>query len=161
MKLYEVVDDYLEILSLEEDEVTQEQLEVLKVAIEEEIKSKSGNIIKVVKNIESEINTIEEEVKRLNELKKSKVKTLDNLKEYTKYNLLRLGTSKITTPFGNISVGNNPPSVNVLDENAIPEKFIKEKVVKTLDKKYIKEELKNGIEIPGCELNYTKRLIIK
>lgn len=162
-KLYELANDYMEIVNLE-GQAPEEQLELIKSVIQEEVNNKSGNIIKLIKNIESDVKAIDEEIKRLNSIKKIKNNTINNIKEYTKQNLVNMDIKKIQTPFGNISIRNNPPSLNIPDETLVPDNF-KEKVVEYVisseNKKAIKEILKEGNTVPGCELTYGKSIIIK
>lgn len=159
-KLYELVDDYMEIVELEE-EMNDEQIEEIKKAIEYEINNKSGNIVKIVKSIESDIKAIDEEVKRLNKIKKAKKNTITNIKNYTKQQLELMGTKKVATPFGNISIRKNPVSLVINNENLIPEDYYEEEVVKNINKEVIKDLLKQGREIPGCELQQGTSLTIK
>ena len=46
-------------------------------------------------------------------------------------------------------------------EEKIPEEFFKVKETKLLNKDKLKESLKNGEDIPGCELIQEKRISIK
>ena len=87
-KLYELANDYMEIVNLE-GQAPEEQLELIKSVIQEEVNNKSGNIIKLIKNIESDVKAIDEEIKRLNSIKKIKNNTINNIKEYTKQNLVK------------------------------------------------------------------------
>lgn len=160
MKLYELVQDYMEIVELE-GQMNDEQIATIKAVIEDEINNKSGNIIKVIKNIESDVKAIDEEVKRLNALKKHKKNTVDSIKGYMKAQLELMNTKKITTPFGNISIRKNPVSLVINDETLIPENYYEEEVVKNLNKEVIKDLLKQGKEIPGCELRQGTSLTIK
>lgn len=159
-KLYELAADYMEIVELE-SEINDDQITIIKAAIQEEVQNKSGNIIKVVKSIEGDVKAIDEEIKRLNKLKKAKKNTIDSIKNYTKSQLELMGTKKLQTPFGNISIRNNPVSLVVVDESLIPDKFIGEEVVKTVNKAMIKDLLKDGEKIPGCELQQGTSLTIK
>lgn len=160
MKLYELAQDYMELVELE-GQVDEEHLELIKQAVMEEIENKSGNIIKIIKSIESDVKSIDEEIKRLNALKKAKNNTINSIKEYTKQHLININAKKIQTPFGNITVRNNAPSLNIIDENLIPNEFKELKVEYTINKNDIKDLLKDGKKIAGCELKFGKSLIIK
>ena len=50
---------------------------------------------------------------------------------------------------------------NVENEEKIPEEFFQVKETKLLNKDKLKESLKNGEDIPGCELIQEKRISIK
>ena len=49
----------------------------------------------------------------------------------------------------------------IVDEEKIPEEFFQVKETKLLNKDKLKESLKNGEDIPGCELIQEKRISIK
>lgn len=159
-KLYQLTQDYMEIVELEE-QMNDDQIELIKKAIEEEIVDKTGNIIKVVKSIEGDIKAIDEEVKRLNKLKKIKKNAVDNIKLYTKLQLESIGTKKLNTPLGNISIRKSPAALVINDETLIPKDYYEEEIVKNLNKEVIKDLLKQGKEIPGCELRQGTSLTIK
>ena len=75
--------------------------------------------------------------------------------------LTELGMKKVETTLGNISVRNNAPSLVVEDENLLNEKFKTEVTAVKIDKKAIKEALKNGEEVIGVRLENSNSLIIK
>ncbi|HGR7710955.1 siphovirus Gp157 family protein [Clostridioides difficile] len=80
--LYELTTDLLEI----EEGLTEttgnetEKLEEIKEIIKQEIQNKNTRIVSVILNIDSDINSIDSEIKRLQELKRVKKNTLDRLK---------------------------------------------------------------------------------
>lgn len=65
--------------------------------------------------------------------------------------LIRLDLKRIDHPEFTIYRQKTPAKVDVFDETKVPEKF-KVEQPKTLDKKAIKEALKDGIEVPGAEM---------
>jgi hypothetical protein len=66
---------------------------------------------------------------------------------------------KIKTPLFTVSLQKNPPSVEIVNEDLIPEQF--KKVTYTVAKKDILEALKNGQVIEGAEIKQTKSLRIR
>ncbi|MEL1227756.1 MAG: siphovirus Gp157 family protein, partial [Candidatus Neomarinimicrobiota bacterium] len=60
-----------------------------------------------------------------------------------------------------IAMYKNPVKVHIVDEEKIPDEFFQVKETKLLNKDKIKESLKNGEDIPGCELIQEKRISIK
>ena len=60
----------------------------------------------------------------------------------------------------NFSIQKNPVSVNITDENILPEDYLIPQPPK-VDKSSLKEALKNGIEVPGAELKQTEGLRIR
>ena len=74
-----------------------------------------------------------------------------------------LGKDEIKSPLINIKVRENPVSVVVKDENAVPMQFKTEKTTVTVNKNAIKLAMKEDAElkIDGIELTRTKKLSIK
>lgn len=128
--LYELTTDLLEI----EEGLTEitgneaEKLEEIKEIIKQEIQNKNTRIVSVILNIDSDINSIDSEIKRLQELKRVKKNTLDRLKSNIKDCMELLGTKKVETILGNISIRKSAGSLVIEDEEKIPG------IYKTVDK---------------------------
>ena len=71
------------------------------------------------------------------------------------------GKEEIKNPLISIKIRENPVSVVIKDENAIPSKFKTEKTTITVNKNAIKLAAKDGEIIDGIELVRTKKLAIK
>lgn len=75
------------------------------------------------------------------------------------------GIKKIECPAFTIAVQNNPQSVEILDESLIPAEYIRtsepKPPVATPDKKQILSALKSGVDVSGCAIKQTNRLVIK
>ncbi|MCJ0497906.1 siphovirus Gp157 family protein, partial [Clostridioides difficile] len=120
--LYELTTDLLEI----EEGLTEitgneaEKLEEIKEIIKQEIQNKNTRIVSVIINIDSDINSIDSEIKRLQELKKIKKNSLDRLKSNIKECMELLGIKKVKTFLGNISIRKSAGSLVIEDEEKIP-----------------------------------------
>ncbi|WP_131780674.1 siphovirus Gp157 family protein, partial [Clostridioides difficile] len=120
--LYELTTDLLEI----EEGLTEttgnetEKLEEIKEIIKQEIQNKNTRIVSVILNIDSDINSIDSEIKRLQELKRVKKNTLDRLKSNIKDCMELLDTKKVETFLGNISIRKSAGSLVIEDEEKIP-----------------------------------------
>lgn len=68
---------------------------------------------------------------------------------------------EISTDSITVKVRKCPQSVEVVNEGAIPERFWREKVVRTLDKEAVKEALKAGERVPGAALVRNEKVSIK
>ena len=157
MNLYELSADLMSLNDIEDVE----DVELIREIIEQQIQAKSTGIIAVVRNLESNIDAIDIEIKRLQELKRKKQNNITRLKEYTKECMELRGVKKLETSLGNISIRKTPPSVNVVDENLIPLEYIETKQVMSIDKKLILSDLKDGLVIPGAEIKQGTSLTIK
>lgn len=141
--LYELTTDLLEI----EEGLTEttgneaEKLEEIKEIIKQEIQNKNTRIVSVILNIDSDINSIDSEIKRLQELKKVKKNTLDRLKSNIKDCMELLGTKKVETVLGNISIRKSAGSLVIEDEEKIPAIYKTVEQVVKVDKNTIKDFL--------------------
>jgi hypothetical protein len=155
MKLYEIKEDLEENLDLltevGEDNLAQENCQEMLDFLKEELKAKSGNILKYVRNLESEKLIIKEEIERLEKLKKGKESKVEFLKKYLIQTMLELDEKKIETDLGSYGI-RAKSRVEILDMNSLPEEFVKTKIERTADKIKIGEYLKYNGELPGARM---------
>ena len=144
--LYELTGQFLEIYNLELDEET--KLDTLdSIDWQTDYEEKVENYIKVMKN----------EIKRLTDLNKADEKKKDHLKETLSASMSLTGHERVDTPLFKVSFRKSQ-AVEV-DELVLPESY---KVATWKpDKKRLKEDLKNGLEIVGASLVERKNLSIR
>ena len=146
--LYEMTND---LVSLMDEEINEEAREEIINLIKLQMEVKAENIIAVIRNYETRIDGIKAEEKRLSEYRKSEEKKLEKLKEYTVYCMEQLGNKKLDTNLGRISLRKKPASLNIVNEELIPNEY--KELVQTIkiDKAQIKKDLKdkaiNGVEL--------------
>lgn len=117
--LYELTSDLRELQDIDFTEAQEEQINQIKDIIKAQIDSKGTGIIAVIRNEESDIEALKAEIKRLQDLKKSKENRIENLKKYTKECLEDANIKKVSTSLGNMTVRKNPASVEIIDESLI------------------------------------------
>ena len=158
--LYQINQDLLEIFQQvdeQEGELTPEQETALEIK-EGELQQKAVAYREVIGNNEQFIQRIDDEIKRLQALKKQKQGLVQRLKD----NLLNA-----VNLFGEFTVGTvtfgtrKSSSVIVEDVNALPGEYKKVKVTETADKTAIKKALKAGEQIEGCSIQESINLKIK
>lgn len=154
--LYELTGQYLEIYNMELDEET--KLDTLdSIDWETEYETKVENYIKVMKNIDADVEARKAEIKRLTELNKADEKKKDHLKDTLSASMNMTGHERVDTPLFKVSFRKSQ-AVEV-DEAVLPEAY---KVTTWKpDKKRLKEDLKNGLEIIGACLVERKNLSIR
>ena len=154
--LYELTGQFLDIYNLELDEET--KLDTLdSIDWNSDYENKVENYIKVIKNIESDVEARKNEIKRLTELNKADEKKKDHLKETLSTSMVLTGHERVDTPLFKVSFRKSQ-AVEV-DELVLPESY---KVATWKpDKKRLKEDLKNGLEIVGASLVERKNLSIR
>ena len=164
MNLYKIDKAYLDVIEngFSFDDETGEVLfdESMIDQLEGEFYDKIDNICAYIKNQEALKAGISEEVKVLNDRKKSTDKKIDYLKKLITDSMERREVKKIETPRNRISFRKSV-SVNVLDENQIDGSYFVEKVERKLDKKTLLADLKNGVEVDGAELLEKQNIQIK
>ena len=148
--LYDIKNRFVELLN--RDDLTTEEVKELGQQLALELKNKAENIVKYNFILESNINALNEEIERLNNIKKGIVAKQDKFKEYIKENMEQLDIEKLETPVGTLKIKKNPASVKILHENEIPVEYIKEKITTSIDKTKIKEDIKKGLVVLGAEL---------
>lgn len=147
MKLYELTENYVDILDLierdGEKEVLIDTLDMLKDSIDDKVE----NIAKIIKETESNIDKVDQEIKRLQNKKKTLKNNNDSLKEYLLEQLEKSDIKKINTNLFSVSVRNNPVKIVVTDESKLPDEFfiIKKTVDKTKIKEYLKHDFLDGV----------------
>ena len=122
--------------------------------------SKSENYAYITKQFDGEMDIIDNEIKRLQQAKKSREKTIERLKATIELAMLTFDVNKIETPLIKISFRNSE-SVEVTDVNDLPNEFKTIKVTETADKLKIKDALKSGVFISGCSIKSNRNLQIK
>ena len=131
------------------DETLEAEIDRLLPAIAE----KAGNIGRWIRNIDGNIEAVESEITRLKKRKEVNGHLQDRLKAYLKDSMEKAGMDKIDTGIMVLAIQRNPPSVELVDEAAIPASYkdiIPEQYV--ISKKRILEALKAGEEVKGAVL---------
>ena len=145
LKLYEITNGFMDLN--EKEELSEEERQEIGMQLADALQTKSNNIIAYYQDQNTLLNAIDEEIKRLREYKKITKNKIDRYKEYVKSNMDLLGLEKISTDLGVISIAKSPISVEILDEQQIPDEY--KEVVTTIkvDKKKIAENFKETGEI--------------
>lgn len=160
MKLYELTQNYLNLLNLlENPDVPKDMIEN---ALEEaggDITEKVENTVKVIKTLENEVEAHKKEIDRLTGNKRTLENRISYLKDNLEGNLRLVGVKEVKTGLFTVSIKKNPQSIKIIDLKAIPKDYIK--TTETVDKVKLKEDLKNGFEINGATLERTESLKIR
>lgn len=152
LKLYEITNGFMDLN--EKEELSEEERQEIGMQLADALQTKSNNIIAYYQDQNTLLNAIDEEIKRLQDYKKITKNKIDRYKEYVKSNMDLLGLEKISTDLGVISIAKSPISVEILDEQQIPDEY--KEVVTTIKvyKKKIADNFKETGEIPnGVKIN--------
>lgn len=154
--LYELTGQFLDIYNMDlDDETKADTLDSIDWNIDYE--NKVENYIKVIKNNEADIEARKNEIKRLTELNRADERKNERMKEVLKESMDLTGHERVDTSLFKVSFRKSE-AVEV-DDLLLPEAY---KVATwKADKKRLKEDLKNGLEILGAELVERKNLSIR
>ena len=163
MKLYLLTQEYEEILDelYDKNGVINEKALLRLENNQADVEEKSIAIASFIKNIEAEYIAIEKAKRAMLERQKKHKKKIEDLKAYLLSNMERMGINKITCPHFEIKLKKCPPSVNVMDEDILPEEYKRTKTEVTIDKEKILQEIKEGVIIPGVSMKQNLRIEIK
>jgi hypothetical protein len=160
MNLYEITREAQELaFLLETDELTPE-LEAALHINQFQLQEKAGNYAKVIANIQSDSDAIDQEIKRLKAMKESKDRAITRLKDALREAMLVSAIDKIESPLFKLLLRRSE-SVEVDIVETLPAEFINIKNVVTADKVAIKEAIKRGENITGARLIENFNLQIK
>ena len=158
--LYKIEQTYLNIVEqLMNDECTPQLEEALQIA-EQDLQTKGIAYANVIKQMDSECDIIDAEIERLTKLKKARQNAIEKLKERIKQAMILFGKDEIKTPIIKLSFRKSE-AVIVHDLNALPQMFKTIKVTEQPDKAKIKEAIKAGEDVIGCEIITNLNLQIK
>ena len=157
--MYALTKAYEEVQSLAEngEDVTDTLL-----SLEGDIEVKAENTNKVIKMFSGYNLSIDEEIKRLQEIKKHNENAIERLKSGIENMMIALQKSELKTPLFSAKWVKNPPSVVITDESKVDARYLTYIPATTkVNKNALKEDLKNGIELPFAHLEQGRRLDLK
>jgi len=158
--LFNIKNDYLVLMSEIEEaegELTPEQITALQIN-EKELNKKSIAYLEVIKQKEAFNLIVDNEIKRLQAIKKQNNNLVTILNERLLEAVKLFG--EFTT--GTLTFGTRKSQrVIITDEEIISKKYKVIKVTEIINKVEIKKDIKDGIIIPGAEIQDNLNLKIK
>lgn len=158
MRIYELNNAWQEIIHRMEEGDELDLTDTLE-SIEEALEVKLENTAKVIRTIEAEAAAIKTEEERLKKRRNAMENNVSRLKHYIFESMQITGKERLKGVHVSLRLQNNPPSVNMLDDKAIPAHYLIEQP-STVDKKAVLQDLKDGIAVEGAELKQEKSLRI-
>lgn len=156
--LYELTDEYSELLQRYEMAETDEEAAAIIIEMEKlqvDIKVKAENYARLMRIKDAEAAGYKGEIQRLQKKKKSAEDFRDWCKESIRTAMMQLGVTDMGTNIGNWHLQNNPMSCDVVDIKLVPEEYRKPiEVPYTVDKDKAKAHFKEtGEIIPGLDID--------
>ena len=158
MRIYELNNAWQEIIHRMEEGDELDLTDTLE-SIEEALEVKLENTAKVIRTIEAEAAAIKTEEERLKKRRNAMENNVGRLKHYIFESMQITGKERLKGVHVSLRLQNNPPSVNMINAQAIPAHYLVEQP-STVDKKAVLADLKNGIAVEGAELKQEKSLRI-
>lgn len=158
--LYELTDEWLQLLQMAEDgEIEEDVFADTLEGIDYEIELKADGYAKIISQLEYDAAALKNEEKRMSNRRKAIENRVDQMKKNLFTTMRVTGKEKFKTDLFSFSIRKNPYSV-VLDTTDIPEEYLvpQDPVV---NKKQIMADLKAGKDLTGlAHLEQTERLQI-
>lgn len=164
LTLYQLSANYLQALDALTDPEADLPADVVNDTLEAlagELEDKAVNVAKFLRNMETMAEAIKAAEADMAKRRKALEIRVQWLKDYLKNNMEHSGITNIESPYFKLSIQNNPPAVDILDENLVPAEF-KEPVINwKIDKTAIKKAIQAGHYVAGASLINGMRLVIK
>jgi len=152
LKLYQITEAFP--ILMQQEEISEEEKTKIRDELTMLLQQKSNSIIGYSKNIELTINAMKEEEERISSDRKILENRLKNFKEYVKNCMENNGIQKVETSLGSLTIAKSPISIEVVDEEKIPDEYKTEVISIKVDKKKITDNFKNtGELISGVEIH--------
>lgn len=163
LKLYEIAQECMQLCEIAEDtDVDAQVFEDTLAGIEAELEEKADAYAVILANLDNDTEKIDKEIERLTKMKKILKSRSDFLKRNLTNTMLLMNKKKFKTDIHSYSISKNAPSLNILDEAKIPEKYMIAQEPK-LDRKALLSDVKaNPEEFNGiAETKQTESLRIR
>lgn len=155
--LYQITQQHRELQELaDSEEMPVELLADTFEALGGEFNDKAISVVHVVENMQSDVDAVDHEIKRLSARKSALSNRRDSIREYLRTNMEASGITKIECPLFAITLAKGRDVVVVEDENLIPDDLVEVSVISKPDKREILKRLKAGDDIPGARIEKSK-----
>lgn len=164
MKLFELTAQFHELEQLAvSDDIPSEAIADTLEGLNGTFDDKAVAIAKFILCMESDGDAIAKAAKAMKERSERVQRRADSIRAYLLFNLQSVDRKRIDTAELVIKRVNNPPAVQIADEDAVPDEywFQPEPPPERLDKKAIAAALKAGTTVKGAFLEAGERLAIE
>ena len=125
-------------------------------ALEGQFNDKAVSVIHVVKNMDSDVEALDTEIKRLTDRKKTIKNKQESIREYLRTNMEANDITKIECPLFTITLAKCRDVVVIEDAESLPDDYVDVSVVQKPKKAEILRDLKAGEDIPGARIEKSK-----
>ncbi|MEO5348326.1 MAG: siphovirus Gp157 family protein [Magnetococcus sp. YQC-3] len=144
-----------------EGEIPEEEFQDLIQKVAADFSRKATNLAAIFLNLEADARAIDEATQRMERRRESLTKNAKRLRDHLLLHMQMTGMQEVKTPQFHIKIRKNPPHVDILCQEIIPDEF-KEIVTTTkIDKAAIKSAINAGQTVPGAVLEQGLRLDVR
>ena len=159
LMLHELTGEYLKLSEMFfDDSIDESALYIEMDKVKGEINVKMENYAIATQNMAAPAKSMKEAEEKINIRRKKLEDRIENIKSYIKHNMDRLQIHRISSPYLNIQIKNNPPSVRINNEDQIPSEYMvqpepqpmrpdKRKILEDTAREYIKAIYKSKLGI--------------
>lgn len=149
--LYEITGQIKELLLIAElEELDEQTLNDTMESLEYELEDKADGYAKVIRELEGQAEIIKSEIDRLNNRKRGLENNVSLMKETLKNAMKETGKNKFKTDLFSFTVAKNGGKQPLDIHGEVPEDY--KKIKYEVDNDKIREELKDGKELPFAKL---------
>lgn len=160
MNLFNIQQQYLSLANqLSEGEVTPE-LEQELIINEAQLQEKAVNYGYVIKQLGHEVNAVNEEIKRLTDIKKRNEKAIERMETAISNAMQLYGIEKVDSSFLKLSFRKSE-SVEIVNEAQLAPEYLTTKTTTAPNKNAIKAAIQSGEVVEGAVLSTNFNLQIK
>ena len=161
MTIYELTDEYRQLLLwAEEEELDEQTLQDTLEGLDGEIEAKADGYAKVITQLGLDAAGLKNEIERLFVRKKKIENNIDSMKRTLQFAMEATGKKKFKTQLFSFGIQKNPASLKIDDLTKVPKKYLIAQEPK-IDNAAIKKDLKEGTKYDWCHLESTESLRIR
>ena len=154
MKLYQITHQIIDAQHQQVDETQLQQLEM-------DFRQKAVACAGVIKNFDSWVESIDNEIKRLKERKQVTLNKKERLKSYLLQEMQKTGIQRIEEGSHRVSVRRSPLKVEVKEPAEVPGQFQEMKTEYRINRQAILQHVKETGEVPsGCQVEQSEYVYI-
>lgn len=151
MRLYDMTEQYLDLLEMAQDGGEGVDYAAMLDGMEGAIGEKLEGYCKVIKTMEAEAEALKAEALRLSQRKTSLDNQVTRMKEAMKTGMMRVGMDKHKGILFSVSITKPRDRVEVTNIQAVPSEYIKQ-AEPSVDKKAVMDAIKAGATVHGVSI---------
>ena len=156
-----ILSNDLETLLLENGGEVNEEIEAKLAALSLNLTQKTDAYASVIEHMSLRADYAIGKMKEWKAIADQCERAVDTLKERLQQSLKSLDKTELHGMEFSVKLQLNPPKCVIVDEAAIPGKYITTVVTNSIQKRDILDDLKEGIEVAGATIERSERIVIK